>query len=144
METCKSISGEDMKIESKLVTTKIIRERQCENNTSFRYHLDTSSSFDIPARLMPYLESKAWTSGQLSWYLHQLLNKYRFVCYSGQLPRYSGVKTRYQGKGQDLQKRSFRPRNADWAELKMIAALHNTSATNIFVVLLELDFGLNP
>ncbi|MCE9502111.1 MAG: DUF1564 domain-containing protein, partial [Leptospira sp.] len=44
-----------------------------------------------------------------------------------------------QNKNQNLQRRSFRPFNADWAELKLIASAHGMTATLLFVLLLELD-----
>ncbi|MCE9500080.1 MAG: DUF1564 domain-containing protein [Leptospira sp.] len=37
-------------------------------------------------------------------------------------------------------RRSFRPYDGDWAELKLIASMHGLTATFLFVVLIEMDF----
>ncbi|MCE9498974.1 MAG: DUF1564 domain-containing protein [Leptospira sp.] len=126
---------------SEFVRTNFIITNKWTNRVNYNVLKNTSSTLNIPQRLVPYLEERAGTSNQLRMYLHSLLDKYRFICYSGNLPGHRGVKTKFQDKGQSVQRKDFRPFNGDWAELKIIAAMHNSSATYIFVLLLELDAG---
>ena len=101
----------------------------------------SSSTLKIPEHLYLSMILRGMSLGGISRYLHHLLDKYRYLNYSGQLPLNDGAKTLYQEKGQNLKKVSFRPENEDWIELKLIAQTHGISATYLFVILLELDFG---
>lgn len=128
-----------MIIKPAISETTVLVQNKWTKEVNFRKKMDTSSTLNIPDRLMPFLNEKAGTASQLTWYLRQLLNRYRYICYSGALPSYEGIKTKFQEKGQGMNKRSFRPKNDDWAELKLIAAMHGMTATFFFVILIELD-----
>lgn len=110
-----------------------------EQETHYSNLRDTASTFNIPETLVPFLKSKCEVNGSLTGYLKYLLNKYRLVCYAGTMAKNEKVKTKYQNKGLKLKSQSFRPMNGDWLELKIIAGMHNCSATFMFVSLLELD-----
>lgn len=98
----------------------------------------TSSSVEVPVELAKILQDRIESHLNLRNYLHFLLNQYRLINYSGSLPKTKRIKTRYQENG-EKEEFSFRPFDADWAELKLIALAHGLSAVCLFVVLLKLD-----
>ncbi|MCE9499094.1 MAG: DUF1564 domain-containing protein [Leptospira sp.] len=128
-----------MRLKSEEIDVTILIQNNWNNKINYRLKTETSSTLNIPEILMPLLEMKARDSSQLTVYLKTLLNRYRCICYSGALPSYDGIKTKFQAKGQNMKLRSFRPNNEDWAELKLIAAMHGMTATFLFVILLEMD-----
>ena len=101
---------------------------------------ETASSFEVPIHLAPVLQEKMEVNEGLRNYLRSLLNKFRLLNYSGELPKFRRLKTKYQDKG-EKEEFSFRPFEADWAELKMLGLAHGVSATFFFVMLLHLDIS---
>ncbi|MCE9501312.1 MAG: DUF1564 family protein [Leptospira sp.] len=99
----------------------------------------TSSTLNIPERFVPFLLLKRDQFSGLHNYLHFLLNKFRYLNFSGSLPRADKAKTDFQDSGQGIVPFSFRPDNFDWLELKLIAQTHNKSATKFFIILMILD-----
>ncbi|MCE9500741.1 MAG: DUF1564 domain-containing protein [Leptospira sp.] len=95
----------------------------------------------IPEELYVPFVIRAMSVGGAAKYLRRLLNEYRFINFSGDHPVAERAKILYQAKGLNLKRVSFRPRNEDWIELKLIAQAHGVSATRFFVILLELDFS---
>lgn len=124
-----------------ILKTTILITNKSVLNVNLKKKTVTASTFNIPERLAGDLFNKAPTSGELRKYLNRLLNRYRLICYSGSFPVFEGVKTKHQEKGQNMERRSFRPSNEDWAELKIIANRHGMTATLFFVILLELDLS---
>ncbi|HMV43699.1 MAG TPA: DUF1564 family protein, partial [Leptospiraceae bacterium] len=58
---------------------------------------------------------------------------------NGLVPGYSNVTTKYQEKGQNLQKIAFRPMPQDWAELKLYRVSFGMSISAFLVYLLIAD-----
>ena len=119
--------------------TIIINKNSFEAPVNYADVLTTSSAFGVPDYLAPKLTGKLAKCGNVSNYLHYLLDRYRVVGCAGNMPKGNGVKTKYQAKGQNLQYFRFRPRNSDWIELRMLALAHGVSMTQFFVYLLIFD-----
>lgn len=73
--------------------------------------------------------------------LKLLLNKYRGFLAAGYLPFAGKPKLTYQREGLNLQKFSFRPDNADWFELGILAYGLGVSRCWLFSYLLELELS---
>ena len=112
-----------------------------ETETAVSKTKRTASTLNIPLVFMPSLMIKIGNHQTLRNYLHFLLEKFRFLNFSGTLSRSNRPKTEFQEKNQNLLPFSFKPDNEDWLELKLIAQMHNKSMTNFFVILLILDCG---
>ena len=74
--------------------------------------------------------------------LKKLLDKYRGLLARGYLPFQEKPKLTYQEEGLDLQKFSFRPDDADWYELGILAYGCGVSRCWLFSFLVELDLSL--
>jgi len=74
--------------------------------------------------------------------LKKLLEKYRGLLALGYLPFQEKPKLTYQEEGLDLQKFSFRPDEADWYELGILAYGCGVSRCWLFSFLVELDLSL--
>ncbi len=71
--------------------------------------------------------------------LRDLLNKYRGLFAIGHLPFSEKAKLKFQEEGLDLQEVKFRPDEADWAELGIIAYGLGVSRCWLFSYMLELE-----
>ncbi|HMV44536.1 MAG TPA: DUF1564 family protein, partial [Leptospiraceae bacterium] len=80
---------------------------------------DFSSTLLIPEKYFSLLQSKINQHKGVRSYVAYLLSKYQIFIANGMIPGYSNVTTKYQDKGQNLDKVAFRPRPEDWAELKL-------------------------
>jgi len=74
--------------------------------------------------------------------LRRLLEKYRGMLARGYLPFQDKPKLTYQEEGLDLQKFCFRPEDADWYELGILAYGCGVSRCWLFSFLVELDLSL--
>jgi hypothetical protein len=74
--------------------------------------------------------------------LKKLLDKYRGMLARGYLPFQEKPKLTYQGEGLELQKFCFRPDDADWYELGILAYGCGVSRCWLFSFLVELDLSL--
>jgi len=74
--------------------------------------------------------------------LKRLLEKYRGLLARGYLPFQEKPKLTYQEEGLDLQKFCFRPDDADWFELGILAYGCGVSRCWLFSFLVELDLSL--
>jgi hypothetical protein len=74
--------------------------------------------------------------------LKKLLEKYRGLLARGYLPFQHKPKLTYQEEGLDLQKFCFRPEDADWFELGILAYGCGVSRCWLFSFLVELDLSL--
>jgi hypothetical protein len=73
--------------------------------------------------------------------LRFLLNKYRGFLGSGNLPFQQKPKLTFQEEGQDLQRFSFRPDDADWFEFGLLAYGCGVSRCWLFSYLLGLELS---
>jgi hypothetical protein len=74
--------------------------------------------------------------------LKKLLDKYRGMLARGYLPFQEKAKLTYQEKGLELQKFCFRPDDADWFELGILAYGCGVSRCWLFSFLVALDLSL--
>jgi len=74
--------------------------------------------------------------------LKKLLDKYRGLLARGYLPFQEKPKLTYQEEGLELQKFCFRPDDADWFELGILAYGCGVSRCWLFSFLVELDLSL--
>ena len=74
--------------------------------------------------------------------LKKLLNKYRGLLARGYLPLQEKPKLTYQEEGLELQKFCFRPEDADWYELGILAYGCGVSRCWLFSFLVELELSL--
>lgn len=105
---------------------------------------DFSSTLLIPEIYLPIFQSKILQYKGVSRYISYLLEKYQIYIANGLIPSYSTVTTKYQAKGQNLQKIAFRPNPADWTELKLyrIAFGMSISAFLVYLVIADsIDFA---
>ena len=104
-----------------------------------------SSTLLIPERYIALFQRKIIQHKGVRSYVAYLLAKYKLYIANGLIPGYSNVTTKYQEKGQNLQKFAFRPCPADWAELKLyrVAFGMSISAFLIYLVIADsLDFAV--
>ncbi|MCE9499200.1 MAG: DUF1564 domain-containing protein [Leptospira sp.] len=99
----------------------------------------TSSTIKIPAKLLERYENRIKQFGSQGKYFSHILNKYRILFHSGSLYCSGNMKNVYQKRGQNLIRVSFRPRNSDWLELRIVSQAHFVSMSAIFVYLIEID-----
>ena len=100
----------------------------------------TQSSLLIPEKYMDEFDRRTENISRED-YLHELLERYRNVLLWGTFEKLDCVKTCYQEEGQNLQKKNFRPENADWIELGEFAQWLGISRTALFTLLLLLDIA---
>ncbi|HMV43000.1 MAG TPA: DUF1564 family protein [Leptospiraceae bacterium] len=100
---------------------------------------DFSSTLLIPEKYLSTLQLKLIQHKGLRSYVAYLLSKYQLFIANGLIPGYSNVTTKYQDKGQNLQKFAFRPRPEDWAELKLYRISFGMSISAFFIYLLLAD-----
>lgn len=122
-----------------MLETIFITDNKWESNIEINSIRSTSSTFNIPSRLCLALEQKKKEHGKIGSYLQFLLRKYHIVIYSGSLPKSVSIKKKYQPRNQEMKALSFRPKNEDWLELKVISDSYVYSMSYIFILLLELD-----
>ncbi len=101
---------------------------------------DSVSTLLIPEYLYDdfSLKTKKY-KGKTALYLQSLLRRFRTITHSGMIPEAEKLKTTYQERNLDLQKVSFKPKNADWMELGELALVFGKSRFWLFVFLLKLD-----
>ena len=99
-----------------------------------------SSTILIPDQYMDFFKKKIYEHKGVRAYIAYLLYKYRLHIANGIVPSYSSVTTKYQKKGQDLHKISFRPRVSDWAELKLYRVSFGMSISSFLMFLLIADY----
>ncbi|HMV43608.1 MAG TPA: DUF1564 family protein [Leptospiraceae bacterium] len=98
-----------------------------------------SSTILIPERYLELFFSKAKKHTGVRNYIAYLLSKYQLFIANGLIPGCSNITTKYQDKGQNLQKVSFRPKPEDWAELKLYRVSFGMSISAFLVYLLIAD-----
>jgi len=115
------------------------------------FERSTVSTLLIPKHLVeklnlviPYVESSKTKkkSYKLKEGLKKLLEKYRGLLARGYLPFQEKPKLTYQEDGLELQKFCFRPDDADWHELGILAYGCGVSRCWLFSFLVELDLSL--
>lgn len=99
----------------------------------------TPSNFNLPPELAEILYRKIGIAARIDQYLNRLLNKYRILCYSSALRKYSGSKLKYQDRSEYWERASFRPFTADWVELRILSSMHGMTMNKFFVMLVEID-----
>ncbi|MBE7412067.1 MAG: DUF1564 domain-containing protein [Leptospiraceae bacterium] len=100
----------------------------------------TQSSLLIPEKYMDEFNRRTKIFSREE-YFHALLERYRNVLLWKTFDKLDCVKTKYQEEGQSLQKKNFRPENADWIELGEFAQWLGISRTALFTLLLLLDLA---
>jgi hypothetical protein len=100
-----------------------------------------SSTILIPEKYLANFKKKLAHYKGVRGYITYLLSKYRIHISNGIIPAYSNLTTKYQDKNQNLQKFSFRPLAADWAELKLYRNSFGMSISALLVYLLIADFS---
>ncbi|HNK95667.1 MAG TPA: DUF1564 family protein [Leptospiraceae bacterium] len=100
---------------------------------------DFSSTLLIPEKYSDLFQKKVIQHKGTRAYINYLLRKYQLFIANGMIPGYSNVTTKYQEKGQNLQKIAFRPRPEDWAELKLYRVSFGMSISAFLVYLLIAD-----
>ncbi|HNN79519.1 MAG TPA: DUF1564 family protein, partial [Leptospiraceae bacterium] len=98
-----------------------------------------SSTLLIPDRYYQLFRSKCSSHGGTRQYISYLLSKYQIFIANGLVPGYSNLTTKYQEKGQNLHKISFRPNPQDWAELKLYRVSFGMSISAFLVYLVIAD-----
>ena len=115
------------------------------------FERSTVSTLLIPKHLVeklelviPFVENSKTKkkSFKLKEGLKKLLDKYRGLLARGHLPFQNKPKLRYQEEGLELQKFCFRPEDADWYELGILAYGCGVSRCWLFSFLVELDLSL--
>jgi len=115
------------------------------------FEKSTVSTLLIPKHLVekldlviPYVENSKTSKKSYKFKdgLKKLLDKYRGLLARGYLPFQEKPKLTYQEEGLDLQKFSFRPEEADWYELGILAYGCGVSRCWLFSFLVELDLSL--
>ena len=119
----------------------LIVSNQSHDDINFKEDKMSASNFNISKSLAESLVAKIGKPARVDQYLHFLLDKYRILCYSGSLPKYCGIKLKYQDKANDWERVDFKPFNGDWAELRILASIHGMTMNKFFVVLLLLDLA---
>jgi hypothetical protein len=99
-----------------------------------------SSTILIPDQYMDFFRKKIYEHKGVRAYIAYLLYKYRLHIANGIVPSYSSVTTKYQKKGQDLHKISFRPRVSDWVELKLYRVSFGMSISAFLMFLVIADY----
>ncbi|HMV41422.1 MAG TPA: DUF1564 family protein [Leptospiraceae bacterium] len=100
---------------------------------------DFSSTILIPEKYFSIFNEKIILHKGVRSYIHYLLNKYQIYITNGLIPGYSNITTKYQEKGQNLHKISFRPKPENWAELKLYRISFGMSISAFIVYLLIAD-----
>jgi hypothetical protein len=115
------------------------------------FEKSTVSTLLIPKHLVeklelviPYVENSKTKkkSYRFKEGLKKLLDKYRGLLAKGYLPFQEKPKLTYQEEGLELQKFCFRPDDADWFELGILAYGCGVSRCWLFSFLVELDLSL--
>ena len=115
------------------------------------FEKSTVSTLLIPKHLVeklelviPYVENSKTKkkSYRFKEGLKKLLDKYRGLLARGYLPFQEKPKLTYQEEGLELQKFCFRPDDADWFELGILAYGCGVSRCWLFSFLVELDLSL--
>ena len=115
------------------------------------FERSTVSTLLIPMHLVeklnlviPFVENSKTKkkSYKLKEGLKKLLDKYRGFLARGYLPFQGKPKLRYQEEGLDLQKFCFRPDDADWYELGILAYGCGVSRCWLFSFLVSLELSL--
>ncbi|HMV42179.1 MAG TPA: DUF1564 family protein [Leptospiraceae bacterium] len=116
----------------------ISKPKICYPNANLKLS-DFSSTLLIPNKYLTLFQTKLMQHKGVARYIAYLLSKYQIFIANGMIPGYSNVTTKYQEKGQNLQKVSFRPRPEDWAELKLYRVSFGMSISAFLVYLLIAD-----
>lgn len=98
-----------------------------------------SSTLLIPEKFFTLFQTKISIHAGVRSYIGFLLMKYQLHIANGLIPGCSNVTTKYQEKGQNLQKIAFRPNPQDLAELKLYRISFGMSISAFFVYLLIAD-----
>jgi len=115
------------------------------------FERSTVSTLLIPKHLaekldlvIPYVENSKTKKKSYNFKdgLKKLLDKYRGMLGRGYLPFQEKPKLTYQEEGLELQKFCFRPDDADWFELGILAYGCGVSRCWLFSFLVELDLSL--
>lgn len=99
----------------------------------------TSSTLLIPEFYLAELEERIEDHGSLKNYVEYLLKEYEVFLKTKILPESQELKTIYQAKDLNLQRKDFRPNPKDWLRLKLYRVGLNYSISYLFVFLLRLD-----
>lgn len=127
--------------EIKIVKTTLLIKNLSKYSSEYKYNRVSPSCFEIPVPLYNELLAKIGSEARIDRYLNKILNKFRIICYSGQLEKFDGAKLKYQDKNQDFERADFKPFSGDWIELRILSAMHGMTMTRFFVMLLALDLG---
>ena len=111
-------------------------ERSTVSTLLIPKHLVEKLDLVIPIVENPKTKKKSY---KLKDGLKKLLDKYRGMLARGYLPFQEKPKLTYQEEGLDLQKFCFRPEDADWYELGILAYGCGVSRCWLFSFLVELD-----
>ena len=115
------------------------------------FEKSTVSTFLIPKHLvkkldlvLPYVENSKTKKKSYNFKegLKKLLDKYRGLLARGYLPFQGKPKLTYQEEGLELQKFCFRPDDADWFELGILAYGCGVSRCWLFSFLVALELSL--
>lgn len=98
-----------------------------------------SSTLLIPEKYLSIFQNKIILRKGIRSYVAYLLRKYQLFIANGLIPGYSSVTTKYQEKGQNLQKFAFRPNPAGWAELKLYRVAFGMSISAFLIYLVIAD-----
>jgi hypothetical protein len=119
------------------MSTDFFREYSQKLSLSQKTH-STVSTLLIPKKLFRKMKSKLGTQ-KFPNIFRLLLNRYRGSLTKGNLSLSSRTKTKFQDSGLDLVKFKFRPDDADWVELGILASSAGVSRCLLFVFILELE-----
>jgi len=114
-------------------------ERSTVSTLLIPKHLVEKLDLVIPIVENPKTKKKSY---KLKDGLKKLLDKYRGMLARGYLPFQEKPKLTYQEEGLDLQKFCFRPEDADWYELGILAYGCGVSRCWLFSFLVELELSL--
>jgi hypothetical protein len=132
--------------------TRTFFQRRHEKRVDLKaFEKSTVSTLLIPKHLVekldlviPYVENSKTKKKSYKFKdgLKKLLDKYRGMLARGYLPFQEKPKLTYQEEGLELQKFCFRPDDADWFELGILAYGCGVSRCCLFSFLVELDWSL--
>lgn len=119
--------------------TKIISNQKLSFPRNHYQESDFSSTLLVPEKYITLFYQKISHHKGVRSYIAYLLNKYQIYIANGLIPSYCKVTTKYQEKGQNLQRIAFRRKPEDWAELKLYRLSFGMSISALVVYLLIAD-----
>lgn len=119
--------------------TKIISNQKLYFPRNYCQESDFNSTLLIPEKYIAIFYQKISSHKGVRAYIAYLLKKYQIHIANGLIPGYSKVTTKYQEKGQNLQRIAFRPKPEDWAELKLYRVSFGMSISAFVVYLVIAD-----